>query len=288
MKAATPLLPEIVEWMQERRAHIRMRYLSLGAGVQSSTLALMSAVGEAVRPDFAVFADTGAEPRSVYAWLDWLETQLPYPVHRVRSSRAETLTAYELKLQRSRKSGRLYRNGSIPAFSATGMLQRRCTASFKIDPIVAFARRHAKPPRQATVPLVEQHLGITIDEAHRMKASHQAWIENVYPLVEKGLTRADCLAWMRVRGYPQPPRSACVYCPYHSDAEWIRLRDEEPEEFAKAVAFEEQLQAAAARSDVEQGTPFLHRTMIPLREVSFRADAVRDGFGNECEGMCGI
>ena len=63
---------------------VRLRVLSLGVGVQSSTLALLAARGEVgPMPDCAIFADTGAEPRKVYTWLDWLETQLPFPVHRV-------------------------------------------------------------------------------------------------------------------------------------------------------------------------------------------------------------
>ena len=58
--------------------------LSLGAGVQSSTLALMAAQGEVTpMPDVAVFADTGYEPKAVYDWLDWLEKELPYPVEKV-------------------------------------------------------------------------------------------------------------------------------------------------------------------------------------------------------------
>ena len=59
------------------------RFLSLGAGVQSSTLALMIAHGELEPVDAAIFADTGWEPKKVYAWLDWLEKQLPFPVYRV-------------------------------------------------------------------------------------------------------------------------------------------------------------------------------------------------------------
>ena len=54
--------------------------LSLGAGVQSSTMALMAAKGEITpMPDCAIFADTQAEPQSVYDYLDWLEKQLPFP-----------------------------------------------------------------------------------------------------------------------------------------------------------------------------------------------------------------
>ena len=58
--------------------------ISLGAGVQSSTMALMAAKGEITpMPDCAIFADTGWEPVRVYEWLDWLETQLPFPLYRV-------------------------------------------------------------------------------------------------------------------------------------------------------------------------------------------------------------
>ena len=39
-----------------------LRILSLGAGVQSTTLALMAAHGEVEAPDCAIFADTGWEP----------------------------------------------------------------------------------------------------------------------------------------------------------------------------------------------------------------------------------
>lgn len=53
-----------------------MRVLSLGAVVQSSTLALMMATGEVEPAQHAIFADTQWEPRRVYDWLDWL-TPLP-------------------------------------------------------------------------------------------------------------------------------------------------------------------------------------------------------------------
>jgi len=62
----------------------KLTVISLGAGVQSSTMALMAAHGEITpMPDYAIFADTQAEPSHIYSWLDWLETQLPFPVLRV-------------------------------------------------------------------------------------------------------------------------------------------------------------------------------------------------------------
>ena len=45
--------------------------LSLGAGVQSSTMALMSAKGELPKADCAIFADTGYEPKAIYNYLNY-------------------------------------------------------------------------------------------------------------------------------------------------------------------------------------------------------------------------
>ena len=61
-----------------------LRVLSLGAGVQSSALALMIEKGEIPMVDCAIFADTGAEPEKVYEWLEYIKSQVSYPVHVVQ------------------------------------------------------------------------------------------------------------------------------------------------------------------------------------------------------------
>jgi len=65
------------ESLREDLPHI----LSLGAGVQSSTLALLATQGLVKpMPVAAIFADVKAEPAGVYKWLDYLEKLLPFPV----------------------------------------------------------------------------------------------------------------------------------------------------------------------------------------------------------------
>jgi 3'-phosphoadenosine 5'-phosphosulfate sulfotransferase (PAPS reductase)/FAD synthetase len=55
-----------------------MKVISLGAGVQSTALALMAANGEiGPMPDCAIFADTGWEPEAVYSHLARLREALP-------------------------------------------------------------------------------------------------------------------------------------------------------------------------------------------------------------------
>lgn len=267
-----------------------MRVLSLGAGVQSSTLALMMATGEAEPVQCAVFADTGDEPRAVYAWLDWLEKQLPFPVYRVTAGQ---LSAESTKLRTSRRSGNTYLAPGLPVFvvgadGKKGMFPRQCTREHKIDPINRLLRKLAKVPRGPSGVYVEVCIGISLDEVIRMKPSKHLWARHIWPLVDARMTRADCLRWMATHGYPQPPRSACIFCPYHSDREWIRLREESPEEFEAAVAFEKNLQTAFSEATAISGTPYLHASRRPLAEVTFDAGAQPDLFGNECEGMCGV
>ena len=52
-----------------------LNVLSLGAGVQSSTLLLMSLNGDMPPLDYVIFADTGWEPRAVYDHLEKLKTE---------------------------------------------------------------------------------------------------------------------------------------------------------------------------------------------------------------------
>jgi hypothetical protein len=274
--------------------------VSLGAGVQSSTMALMAAHGEITpMPKCAIFADTQDEPQSVYRWLDWLEKQLPFPVHRVSKGRLSD-AALTVRLS---KAGRSYTNSNVPAFLKTegvayeGKQMRQCTKDFKIDVILREVRRIAGNEikewrRDKTLPIpVIQWIGISRDEIVRMKPSRVPYIKHMWPLIDMGFRRGKCLSWMAERGYPEPPRSACVYCPYHGDSEWRRLKNEQPEDFEKAAKFEEAYQVSLSKIQRRTAVPFLHRSLVPLRQVDFSTDEDHGQqvmFGNECEGLCGV
>lgn len=138
--------------------------------------------------------------------------------------------------------------------------------------------------------LVEMLIGISTDEAHRMKPSRFGWIKNTWPLVDRNLDRRSCLEWMEVRNYPAPPRSACTFCPHHDDGFWL---DMEAEEFADACGKEAALQEAYANSGSFDAVPFFHRSCVPLAEVKLIRPPEKItqrplDFGAECEGMCGV
>lgn len=276
--------------------------ISLGAGVQSSTMALMAAAGEITpMPKCAIFADTQAEPDEVYAWLKWLETKLPFTVHRVTGG---NLTDDTLRLRHVQSDGHKFPKGTpylnkiIPIFGLdnTGKrvaaLGRRCTYDYKIRPLMKEARKQALVQRgQKTVACI-QWIGISYDEIQRMKMPIEPWVEHRWPLVDLKMRRTDCLRWMKEHGFPEPPRSACYYCPFHSDEEWQRLRDKNSKEWTAAIAFDKELRRKFREEDKTLDMEvFLHSSCKPLSEVKFNdttTDQLEWDFKSECEGMCGV
>lgn len=268
-----------------------LRVLSLGAGVQSTTMALLAAHGKIPMPDCAIFADTQWEPREVYEHLTWLRSAnvLPFPVHIV--------TAGDLRagiLARRNTTGGRY--AAIPWFTLSpageqGMGRRQCTSEYKLEPIARKVRELLGKGQRDRVPAgaAEILIGISTDEAIRMKPARQAYMTNRWPLIELGMSRRDCLRWLETNGYPGPPKSSCIGCPFHSDHYWRMMRDTKPEEWADAVAIDRALREGDARG--MRAKEFMHSARVPLDQVDLRTDLERgqpDLFGNECEGMCGV
>lgn len=265
------------------------RILSLGAGVQSSALALMASVGAITpKPELAVFADTQWESSEVYGWLDWLETELTFPVVRVTKPGLNLgQVAIGVAL------GKIPRKGaSLPPLYLDrpfGALPLQCSKVFKTRVIQQYYRTHvlhlAKGERVKQGVYLEQWLGISKDEAHRQKDCELKYIQNRYPLIESNLTRSDCLQWMEAQGYPTPPRSSCIFCPFRSDKEWTHLKTTLPDDFNRAVEFDKQIRNGYPGM---RGEAFIHGRRKPLDQIEFRHQDQPNLFGNECEGMCGV
>lgn len=266
-----------------------IRMLSLGAGVQSTSLALMSARGDLPMLDFAVFADTGGEPERVYAHLDWLETQVPFPI--IRASRdGYSLGDNALKIA----SGEIDRAGAsmIPWHVAdpNGMMPRQCSKEYKTRVVqkVLRAKLGLAPGQRAPIGIkVEQWIGISWDEMQRMKESELAFIQNRWPLMELGMDRSDCHQWSDDRQIPRAPKSSCVYCPFRDDAAWEDMRVNAPRDFSKAIDIDEGIRPGFPGMI---GKAYVHRSRVPLRDAVFvgRDDGQVNLFDDECEGICGI
>src|SRR5690606_6055011 len=152
-----------------------------------------------------------------------------------------------------------------------GIFGRKCTSEYKLRVITKKQRELGKVPRarkgKARPVSVIAYVGISWDEIERMKPSTEEWCEVQWPLIDLRMTRDDCKAWMKARGYPEPPRSACVFCPFHSDEEWARLKAYEPREFERAVRFDKELRRLAAMQTGTAASPgdlYLHQSLRPL------------------------
>lgn len=268
-----------------------MNIISLGAGVQSTTMALMAAHGEITpMPDCAIFADTGWEPKSVYAHLRWLmsENVLSFPVHVVAAGNIRD----DLVRRNSNRSGARF--VTIPSFvkmpdGSVGMGKRQCTAHYKIEPMHKYFRQlMGKGPRDR-MPKggITKWLGISLDEIIRATPSKLGYVAHRFPLLEHRMHRHDCLNWLEKHGYPTPPKSACIGCPFHNTASWRAIR-EQPDEWREAVEVDKAIRKPYGGFKGEQ---YLHAQAVPLDQVDLSTAEDRGQlnlFNNECEGMCGV
>ena len=230
-----------------------MRVLSLGWGVQSFTLAAMAALGDIEPIDAAIHADTTHERSATYEfaakWTPWLEA------HGVRVVTVVSRNAQTVKQVTSVKT-------DVPAYTYSengarlGQLRRQCTHRWKVQPIRRWlqANRAGQP--------VTQLLGISRDEWHRAKDSDVKYVTHVWPLLEKNMTRNDCINYLERNGLEVPGKSACVFCPYHNKRAWQDMKLENGDDWRKAVEVDEAIRKVRPPYDL-----FVHSSRIPLVEV---------------------
>jgi hypothetical protein len=279
--------------------------LNLGAGVQSTTLYLMFMRGE-ITPniDYAIFADVQEEPEAVYRHLNWLQSLNGPPIFvRTKGKLGDDLA------RGVHSTGQRF--ASIPAFTlrpdgTEGRTRRQCSMEYKVAVIETTIKREildlkprARTPKGVTV---HQYFGISMDEGGRARRIRDNMRENCkwasphFPLIERFMTRANCLDWLARFGPPhEVPRSACTFCPFHSDYEWDRLKREDPVGWARAVYIDNQLRIPGniVNRNMDQQL-FLHRSCVPLELVQLdtrpdpRKAQLSINFSAECMGMCGL
>jgi hypothetical protein len=272
----------------------------------------MACRGE-IRIDHAVFADTGNEPPAVYRHLEWCQTLGGPPIHVVRHADGRNLGEQLLTGNQRTK-----RSASIPAFlfregaKREGIQRRQCSKEFKIEPLERFIRRELVGLKhRGRWPADElqliKHYGISLDEAGRawrIRANtKQAYVRCEFPLLDRFWSRKECVEYLSAWPVPHEVwKSACVFCPYHSDAEWRKIRDDDPASWAYAVELDRKLrEAGSACNRAMVSELYLHRQCVPLDQVELDGDPLDQveldgdpaqpglpGFSNECMGVCGV
>ena len=276
------------------RGVVPYRVLSLGAGVQSTVLALMAEHGDfgLPKPDIAIFADTQWEPRAVYEHLEWLKTQVSFEI--------KTVTAGNIK--ENLRNGVMPDNSKfigIPIFLTKddgefGLMRRQCTTQYKLKPIHQEIRMSLGLKPRQPVPMdskIEMWVGISVDEIARAKPTQERWIDKKFPLIELGLSRAQLHKWFQEK-YPDRilPKSACIGCPYHSDAIWKDMKENDPDAFIEAVDVDIDLRSnSKITALIPNAQGYLHSSRKPLALLDFsETKGYQNQMNEECEGLCGI
>ncbi len=271
--------------------------LSLGGGVQSSTIAEMIAVGELPAPDLVLFADTGDEPQYVYDQISYLHGRLESLCD------FQTVSAGSL-IKDLQTDGKRF--AAIPVFTnkngRSGRMKRQCTSDYKIYPIekaireYLIPRGHARRDKRGITlnknTLIETWLGISLDEVTRMKPARNKRFIHRWPLIELRMTRQDCINWLQDHNLPVPKKSSCRICPYHDNSHWREMRDEYPEDWQHVTAFDLFLRGNSRYAASADGLLYLHRDCIPLDRVDLRPQHEQNGqlplFDICDEGYCFI
>lgn len=282
-------------------------YQAMGAGVQSTTIALLAASGVIEKPKYAVFVDTGWERKETYDHLDKLNREVLRPagieLHRI--SRAAGKSSFLQDVQSQHAPELMPLHIKDPRTGKEGFTRRKCTSVYKIAPmkrwvrvqlgaeireqrctycdglgtrntpwLVAAGEVETSGPcwpceGTGTRQLVSQipdrsawtrcYIGFSTDELGRVGASPYRYVVNHYPLLDLRMSRDDCYDYLSDQGWGKTPRSNCIGCPFHTNAEWRRIKAD-PAEWANAVEVDESIRRRPGR----RANGYLHRSRVPL------------------------
>lgn len=223
---------------------------SCGGGTQSAAIAGLIYEGKLPKPDYALMSDTEREKSStwryVYGVIKPKLAEVGVDLVVIPKSEYATVDLYS-------HTGKLL----IPAYTARGegKLPTFCSNEWKSRVMDRWLRERGVGVRE-----VMQWIGFSINELERVRAGRYR-----YPLIyEYPMRREDCREYVvRKLGWPEPPRggSACWFCPQMNDAQWIEIRDNDPDDFERACQTDEEMR-------LRDPNVFVHRSGKPLREIA--------------------
>lgn len=246
-----------------------MNVWSCGGGVQSTAIAALIVSGKLPVPDYSVIVDTNRELSSTWKYMDEVTAPALRSVgcELVRVDKREFATV-DLFGGKDKKSL------LIPAFSTTGddigKMPGYCSNEWKYRPLQRWLKKQGC--NKATI-----WMGISVDEKHRASFPTGPWSKR-YPLIELRMNRGDCVALISKMGWPAAPRSSCWMCPNHTQNEWRDIKENNPTDWTKAVAFEKHIQKTDAKA-------WLHADAVPLNECDI-TESNESMFTQCASGMC--
>ncbi len=250
-------------------------------GVQSTALYLMSSLGYIEKANYAIYADLRSEKPTtdnlVKYLLDWQKYNDGIEIL------IEDADIYTDVINGVNSDGKPF--VTIPAFSESGgMVQRQCTGEYKIKTVKNKIRElHGLKYKQRMKP-TELWLGISTDEIERAKVSQMYNVEYKYPLIDKQISRADCITFLEERSFHNVDKSSCVFCPYQQNKQFREIKEKYPEQWSKIVKVDKAIRDKSRKG--KEDRLYLHRSLKPINEVYLQEDQ-EELFMCE-EGFCGL
>lgn len=225
---------------------IHKRIYSFGAGTQSIAVMVAQANNMLKKPyDYFVWADVGhdSEDPQVHEYMQ--SVVVPY-CHK-NNINLIRVAKHRFGIEDTVLKAAIRDNKSIPIpvrMSNGAPSNRSCTYDYKIKVVDDWCL--SKKFTHVTI-----GLGFSIDESRRQKGKNTHFKTHNektksdvlfkrfdFPIFELGLTRLQAINLVIAHGLPNPPRSACWFCPFKSRSEWIEDKKNRPDIVQNAAIVE--------------------------------------------------
>lgn len=222
------------------------------SGGLDSTAVLVGCYDRGITPDLILFADTGAESPTTYAYLDVMDAWLArvgFP--------AITRTKYvPVRAPYTTLEGKCISNETLPSLAFGG---HSCALVFKRDVMV----KHMKRDEQCLAAIargekITKFIGYDAGPRDRKRAekserslarlrakklSADTWeahhCDFQYPLIEWGWSREKLAEVIEDAGLPVPSKSSCFFCPAMKLDEVVQLKKRHPDLYQRALKVEQ-------------------------------------------------
>jgi 3'-phosphoadenosine 5'-phosphosulfate sulfotransferase (PAPS reductase)/FAD synthetase len=221
--------------------------LGLSGGKDSAALAIY--MRDQVPQMEYFFCDTGRELPETYEFLQRLEVVLGNRITHLNSERDFDHWLHVF-------------GGALPSPQ-----MRWCTKNLKIKPFEAWIGND---------PTIT-YIGIRADEDREGYISHKPNVAARFPFKESGLVEADILRILEDAGVGLPSyyrwrtRSGCFFCFFQRKYEWVRLSEEHPDLFQRAIEYEDKVNY---EDKAMKGRKFTWSQGESLRELIARREEI--------------